>query len=396
MRLVKRISIKVNKDCINYLDFSSEQCRILYNYIIAEKSDYFFKTGNSIPVFELKKELPELKKKFPKMSLVYNKCLSKMYFRAKNAYYAFYNGDAKKPKYKRNNKFISQEYPKYTIKIIDEHRFILPTGKNYEKNFIVRTEEIIPSNFTSLSIQKNHIGYFVCFITEVEEKPKSDNKDILAIDLGYKTLVSGITNKSEIVIVDKFSHYTKHLDTIKSKRDSKNKDSNKWRYYNEIYWRELNKYQNRVKDYMHKSSHYITSIRSEGTIIVGDLYLKNMIKDNAPWVNRMFQNEWRVGQFVEMLEYKCNLNGKTLIKIDERNTTKTCSNCGKLHDMSLNDRVYKCECGLVLDRDINSSINILKKYKRMANARGANGLPVGVPNPIEMMGNLNITKFCYV
>jgi len=56
-------------------------------------------------------------------------------------------------------------------------------------------------------------------------------------------------------------------------------------------------------------------------------------------------------------------NLETLIPVDRYEaTTKICSNCGnRKEDITLSDRIYRCErCGLVIDRDLNSAINILK------------------------------------
>ena len=59
-----------------------------------------------------------------------------------------------------------------------------------------------------------------------------------------------------------------------------------------------------------------------------------------------------------MLPYTCLLAGKTLVELDERNTSKTCSGCGRKQDMPLYKRAYRCEtCGLVVDRDESSAIN---------------------------------------
>jgi len=50
-------------------------------------------------------------------------------------------------------------------------------------------------------------------------------------------------------------------------------------------------------------------------------------------------------------------------KIDERGTSKTCSQCGFQQKMPLSVRTYKCpNCGLVMDRDCNSAINILHRF----------------------------------
>ncbi|GHO58415.1 hypothetical protein KSB_68900 [Ktedonobacter robiniae] len=64
-----------------------------------------------------------------------------------------------------------------------------------------------------------------------------------------------------------------------------------------------------------------------------------------------------------MLTYKCQLYGKALAFLDERNTSKQYSDCGNLQAMPLRKRTYRCaECGLVMDRDENSAHNILMRF----------------------------------
>jgi putative transposase len=64
-----------------------------------------------------------------------------------------------------------------------------------------------------------------------------------------------------------------------------------------------------------------------------------------------------------MLEYKCDLYGKELVFLDERNTSKMCNGCGNLQAMPLWKRTYCCTvCGLVMDRDENAAHNILNRY----------------------------------
>ena len=69
-------------------------------------------------------------------------------------------------------------------------------------------------------------------------------------------------------------------------------------------------------------------------------------------------NSW--GLFTVMLQYKAMFLGKQVIKIDKWfPSSKTCSSCGNIKDsLSLGDRVYNCECGHSMDRDLNASINI--------------------------------------
>ena len=60
--------------------------------------------------------------------------------------------------------------------------------------------------------------------------------------------------------------------------------------------------------------------------------------------------------------YKAEIKGKRVIENDERKTSKTCCVCGKIHDMKLWDRTMKCDCGNVLDRDKNSSVNQMIRF----------------------------------
>ena len=65
-------------------------------------------------------------------------------------------------------------------------------------------------------------------------------------------------------------------------------------------------------------------------------------------------NSW--GIFISFLQYKLKEQGKPLIKIDKWfPSTKTCSRCGTVKEMTLSERIYQCTCGLNLDRDYQCS-----------------------------------------
>lgn len=71
-----------------------------------------------------------------------------------------------------------------------------------------------------------------------------------------------------------------------------------------------------------------------------------------------------IGATKRILEWQADKNQRTIIKINPRNTTQDCSNCGATakHPLTLDDRTYKCEsCGMIMDRDKNSALNMLKR-----------------------------------
>ena len=65
--------------------------------------------------------------------------------------------------------------------------------------------------------------------------------------------------------------------------------------------------------------------------------------------------------FREKLKYQCLKNNCTYKEIDERNTTKQCSNCNHLNKIG-SEKVFKCKkCKFSCDRVVNASINIYNK-----------------------------------
>jgi putative transposase len=67
-----------------------------------------------------------------------------------------------------------------------------------------------------------------------------------------------------------------------------------------------------------------------------------------------------LSEFHRQLEYKMKWHGGAVIKADRFfPSSKTCSSCGRVKDvLSLSERVFRCECGFVKDRDVNAAINL--------------------------------------
>ena len=63
-----------------------------------------------------------------------------------------------------------------------------------------------------------------------------------------------------------------------------------------------------------------------------------------------------------MISYKAGSAGCEVVFVDPKDTSKQCSKCGTIVSKTLADREHRCpQCGLVLDRDLNASINILNR-----------------------------------
>ena len=69
-------------------------------------------------------------------------------------------------------------------------------------------------------------------------------------------------------------------------------------------------------------------------------------------------------KFIHMLEYKAESAGGQVIKVNPNGTTQECSNCKSIIHKKLSDRKHECSCGLKVNKDYNSAINILNKINR--------------------------------
>ena len=116
-------------------------------------------------------------------------------------------------------------------------------------------------------------------------------------------------------------------------------------------------------DYINKT---ISSIikQKPSYITIEDLAVSNMMKNKH--LSKAISSE-KFFEFKTKLMSKCKQNNIELRIVDRfYPSSKTCSNCGGIKkDLKLSDRIYKCDCGFNIDRDLNASINLknAKKYK---------------------------------
>lgn len=113
-------------------------------------------------------------------------------------------------------------------------------------------------------------------------------------------------------------------------------------------------------NYIHQTTNSIVKTKPY-RIVVEDLNVKGMMKNKH--LSKAI-GEQCFNKFINILEYKCKWSGIKFIKADRfYPSSKMCSSCKAIKkDLKLSDRVYKCSCGLKLDRDKNVSIN-LANYK---------------------------------
>ena len=122
------------------------------------------------------------------------------------------------------------------------------------------------------------------------------------------------------------------------------------------------KVKNQRKDFLHKLSRRLAD---EYDIIgVEDIDMRAMSR-SLNFGKSVMDNGF--GMLRTMLAYKLEEQGKELVKVDRFfPSSKRCSVCGRIKDdLSLSDRIYRCNCGNCMDRDVNAAINIRMEIMRL-------------------------------
>ncbi len=100
-------------------------------------------------------------------------------------------------------------------------------------------------------------------------------------------------------------------------------------------------------------------VRRHNCIAVEDLRIPNMVQ-NGRLARSIHEQQW--GRLVTQLTYKAESAGGSVVRVDPKCTSMTCSSCGHAQVMPLGVREFRCEdCGLVTDRDVNAARNILSR-----------------------------------
>lgn len=258
-------------------------------------------------------------------------------------------GKAGFPRFKSLNRYKSITYPQSGFKIVSERKlFVSQIG-----NIPIVLDRVPKGKLKTFCIKKTAVGWFAIFsCSDVPiEKIEVENNHI-GIDVGIENFAT-LSNGEVIANPTFLKKSEKKLAKLQRRLSRKKKSSANRRKARIKVARLHERIFNQRNDFLHKTSFSI--IKKFKTISVEKLQINNMVKNHhlAKSINDVSWNS-----FIQMLSYKVLRTGGQLIKVNPRNTSKTCSNCGTIIDMPLSKRTFKCKCGFVCHRDLNASINI--------------------------------------
>ena len=201
------------------------------------------------------------------------------------------------------------------------------------------------------------------------KKKKYNKSNTVGMDFGSKTAIT-LSDGTKLDSPDT-SKYDNKIEKLQRALSKKEKGSNRYKKarIRLAKWIKRKKYF--LSHWTHKISHDLTK-SDYNAYAVEDWNVASMIVQNSK--NKSVPNKARksfnrvlagnsIGDIRKKLLYKSDLVGKTYIKIDPRNTSRTCSSCGEVYEeLNILEREWTCKCcGAKNDRDINAAQNMKNK-----------------------------------
>lgn len=353
-------------------------CRKVYNLMLADKIESYKQTGKFVIVTPAK-----YKKDYPYLKEVDSLALANKQMDLQKAFKNCFDKNRKKktgfPKFKsakHSRKSYTTNNQGSTIKILDKGIRLPKIGiinavihRQPESDWIVKSATIS---------QNNDGSFYISVLFEYEKSICAYMPDITnAIGLDYASDGLYVDDKGNIGTNHKY-YRESHKKLAKAQRKlSRMVGSRKGETKSKNYIKQLqkvNKIQRHIAnqrlDNLHKIS---TEIANRYDIVcVEDLNMKAMA--NKSFGNGKVTMDNGNGMFNIMLEYKMLDRSKLFVKVNKWfPSSQLCHRCGSIHSemKDLKNRVMRCSCGLVMNRDQNAAINIKNEGLRLLTSTAA-------------------------
>lgn len=356
-------------------------CRYVYNFYLVHNKELHsngkkFMTGKAFSVWLNNEFLPN-NPDYTWIKEVSSKSVKKSIEDGCAAFARFFKHQSAFPKFKKKGK---SDVKMYFVKnnpkdcFCERHRVNIPTlgwVRLKEKGYIPTTKDGFVIKSGTVSIKAGR--YYVSVLVEIPDATISNTSNSgMGIDLGLKDfaiLSDGRTYKN----INKSAGLKKLEKQLRREQRCLSR-----KYENlkkgESTQRNISKQKLRVQKLHHRIENirtdYINKIIAEIVktkplfITIEDLNVSGMMKNRH--LSKAVASQ-KFYEFKTKLKAKCDENGIEL-RIADRfyPSSKLCHCCGQIKkDLRLSDRIYKCDCGYITDRDFNASLNLrdVKIYK---------------------------------
>ena len=383
--MIKSIKVRLNPNNKQLTKlFQYAGCaRFAYNWAISREEENHKQGNKFLSDMDLRKEFTQLKKlqEFKWLNEISNNVTKQAIKDACSAYKNFFKGQSKFPKFKSKKQSTPSFYQdnvqiKFTENHVKVEKFSISTKKNKQKlNWIKLYEKgKIPTNCKYLNPRFTYDGLYWYVSVSIEVDDDTENtlpsNEGIGIDLGLKDLAicsdkNIYKNINKTQRVKKLEKRKRRLQRSVSRRYNKNKKGDNYCKTSNIIKREkellkiIKRLTNIRHDYIHQTTSEIIK-RKPSFICIEDLNVSGMMKNRH--LSKAVQ-EQGLYEFRRQIEYKAKWNNIPVIIANRFfPSSKMCSCCGHIKkDLKLSDRIYKCGCGNIINRDFQASLN-LKKY----------------------------------
>lgn len=355
--------------------------RFAYNWALTREQENHEKGGKFLPDTELRKEFTRIRNsdEYAWLQDISNNVTKQAIKDACNAYKNFFKGLQQYPRYKTKKRSMPKFYQdNIKLKFTDTHvkleGFSSSRKANKQKLNWVRLAEPgrIPADarYMNPRISFDGLNWWISVGIECPDSREELSEQGIGIDLGVKDLAvcsdnHTYKNINKSQTIKKLEKRKRRLQRSVSRKYEQNKKKGKYCKTNNVIKKEklLLKVNHRLtnirKNYLHQTTSEIVD-RKPRFICIEDLNVSGMMKNRH--LAKAVQSQGFY-EFHRQLEYKCKNAGIQLIVADRfYPSSKLCSCCGTVKkDLKLSDRVYRCSCGNVMDRDLQAAIN-LKAY----------------------------------
>ena len=350
-------------------------CRFIYNFYLAHNKELHengkkFMSSNKFRVWLNNEYVP----KHPEYSWIkeaYSKAVTQAVNNGQTAFTRFFNHKSAFPRFKKKGK---SDVKMYFVKNnpkdcrCERHRINIPSlgwVRIKEKGYIPTTKDgyVIKSGHVSIKAGR----YYVSVLIEIPDNRIANNSNEgIGIDLGIKdfAVVSNGTSYKNINKSAKLKKLEKQLireqRSLSRKYENVKKGGPTQRANIQKQRLKVQKLHHRIDnirtDYINKTIAEIVKTKPS-YITIEDLNVSGMMKNKH--LSKAVASQ-KFYEFRTKLKAKCDENGIELRVVDRwYPSSKICHCCGAIKkDLKLSDRIYRCNCGYVEDRDFNAALNL--------------------------------------
>ena len=349
-------------------------CRYVYNFYLShnkalhDKGEKFM-TGKSFSVWLNNEYIPNNPDKAWNKE-VSSKSLKKSIEDGCTAFTRFFKGQSGFPKFKKKGK---SDVKMYFVKNnpkdcrCERHRVNIPTlgwVRIKEKGYIPTTKDGWKIKSGTVSMKAGR--YYISVLAEVPDvKIISHGNSGIGIDLGVKELAvvsdgkiyKNINKSARVKKLEKKLRREQRCLSRKYENLKKGDSTQKNIQKQKLKVQRLHHRINNIRtDYINKVIAEIVKTKPS-YIVIEDLNVKGMMKNRH--LSKAVASQ-KLYEFRIKLKSKCDDNGIELRVVDRwYPSSKLCHRCGCIKkDLKLSDRIYRCGCGYIEDRDFNAALNL--------------------------------------